>query len=296
MSINNYCDFLTNNETIIQNYLLVVIGYTWFFWGTIALCNRKVFNFNPPNFFLHLGGWGPLIIAVTFHSCETSNLFTSLKNILSITYNTNISFRIILISIFLPMILVFTAAFLAKFINIGKKIQYDPSHTFVKGLQIYIAVFLICMFLIAFEEGGWRGYLLPKLNSYFYYRGSFFGDYKIDSGFVLGIFWGIWHFPIFFWNEYPIAFNDRFGKVIPYFISYCLTLGSISVFINWLYIISGSAMVGLFVHSSLNASVASLGVTRTNNLFVFIFLVSLPLIFNLRSLTSFLRINLYNFQ
>ena len=62
----------------------------------------------------------------------------------------------------------------------------------------WVMVFAICLVMIVMEEAGWRGYMLPRLL-------LAFDNDIILSGLVLGFAWGLWHLPIFFWDEYPLS-------------------------------------------------------------------------------------------
>lgn len=113
-----------------------------------------------------------------------------------------------------------------------------------------VLVWLMPMFLYTFlasgmEEPGWRGYMLPNLQARMSAK---------KASFVIGIVWGIWHWPVFI----PI-YMDALGSaggvpqaVITLLIQLALyTAGSImsQVFIyTWLYNRTGSVFLCILYH------------------------------------------------
>lgn len=95
------------------------------------------------------------------------------------------------------------------------------------------------------EELGWRGYLLPKLRSFFSNRVAMV---------ITGIIWGLWHLPV-------IVMGHNYGK--DYFgypwlgilamVIFCVMLGIIEGYIS---IRIKSAIPAAMIHSTVNAGAA----------------------------------------
>ncbi len=82
------------------------------------------------------------------------------------------------------------------------------------------------------EEGGWRGFALPKLESRFK---------ALDSSLILGIIWACWHIPFYF-VEARMAF----------YILFPLTL-VITILMTWGYNnTNGSLIIPIIFHFSFN--------------------------------------------
>lgn len=120
----------------------------------------------------------------------------------------------------------------------------------VAGQVLTVLVWLVPMFLYTFlasgmEEPGWRGYLLPSLQTRMSAK---------KASFIIGIVWGIWHWPVFI----PIYMNalDSAGGVpqaaITLLIQLVLyTAGSImsqAIIYTWLYNRTGSAFLCILYH------------------------------------------------
>jgi membrane protease YdiL (CAAX protease family) len=86
------------------------------------------------------------------------------------------------------------------------------------------------------EEVGWRGYALPALADRFGLRAA---------GIVVGVFWALWHLPLFF-----VAAADTFGQSLPLYVSQVVGL---SVAMTWLFAHTrGSLLLAMLMHSAIN--------------------------------------------
>lgn len=86
------------------------------------------------------------------------------------------------------------------------------------------------------EEAGWRGWMLPELQKRFS---------PLSSSMVLGIVWGLWHFPLFLNGQYtgePALVLAKAGAC-------CL----IAIMFTWLYNRSGgSLLLAVVMHTAFN--------------------------------------------
>lgn len=96
-----------------------------------------------------------------------------------------------------------------------------------------------------FEEPGWRGYALPRLQSM---AGPLVGTL------VLGILWGAWHLPQFLVPEWAAENGGSDPGTIGLFLLLVLTLAPL---LTWVYNgTRGSLFLAMVTHSSINASLA----------------------------------------
>jgi uncharacterized protein len=113
-----------------------------------------------------------------------------------------------------------------------------------------VLIWLVPMFLYTFlasgmEEPGWRGYLLPSLQTRFSAK---------KASIIVGIVWGIWHWPVFL----PIYMNTLSSPggapqaIITLLIQLILyTAGSMlseALIYTWLYNRTGSAFLCILYH------------------------------------------------
>jgi membrane protease YdiL (CAAX protease family) len=93
------------------------------------------------------------------------------------------------------------------------------------------------------EELGWRGYALPRILE----KRS-----ATVSAILLGLPWGIWHFPSFFMSGLPQA-----GAQIPAFL---LTAVSLSIIVTWVFVNTGqNVFLSFLIHYSVNFTYTLIG-------------------------------------
>ena len=92
------------------------------------------------------------------------------------------------------------------------------------------------------EEGGWRGYALPRLL-------QIMGP--VTASVVLGLLWGAWHLPFWF-------VPGSYQQDIP-FIGYVLAAGLLSVVYTQVYLAAGRSLaICIFLHFCINLAGALL--------------------------------------
>jgi hypothetical protein len=124
-----------------------------------------------------------------------------------------------------------------------------PPFTMIRKELNLIPLYLVMVVLMPWngpvgEEFGWRGYLLPKLQSRYN---------PLIASLLIGAVWGVWHLPDFFAAEGVISSMVSavgFIFLIPY------TLGTIanSIFMTWLYNkTNASALIaGIIWHAAID--------------------------------------------
>jgi uncharacterized protein len=122
-------------------------------------------------------------------------------------------------------------------------IQGDPVDSVRAGLPAWSwALFVLrsivftALVVAVGEEAGWRGWMLPELQKRFS---------PLLSSILLGVIWGLWHFPLFLNGQYaqdPILVFAKAGA--------CAFL---AILFTWLYNRSGgSLLLAVILHTALN--------------------------------------------
>jgi membrane protease YdiL (CAAX protease family) len=96
------------------------------------------------------------------------------------------------------------------------------------------------------EELGWRGFMLPRLQSRYN---------ALVSSLVIGVVWTFWHTPLF-WapSGSPISGNPVTIAAIGWFLASALSL---SILYTWIYNnTKGSVLIAIVLHSVVNAGIA----------------------------------------
>lgn len=92
------------------------------------------------------------------------------------------------------------------------------------------------------EEGGWRGFALPRLQEKFN---------ALTSSLILGTIWAVWHLPLFF-----IPGSDQSNIFFPIYLALNIAF---STYITWLYNnTKGSLLITILAHFCVNISMATI--------------------------------------
>lgn len=112
------------------------------------------------------------------------------------------------------------------------------------------------------EEVGWRGWLLPALQN----RLS-----PLISTVLLGIVWGLWHFPLFITGAYNEPPQMVFAKV-----GVCVFLG---VLFTCLHNRSnGNVLVAILLHTALNSTQRFIPMTEEMGMLMLLTVLALPFV------------------
>jgi membrane protease YdiL (CAAX protease family) len=108
------------------------------------------------------------------------------------------------------------------------------------------AIFLVIGFFSGplFEEPGWRGFALPRLERD---RGPLVGTL------ILGILWGAWHLPQFLVPEWA---GQNGGSDLATIAEFLVLVMTLSPLLTWVYNRTGSLFLAMVTHASINASLA----------------------------------------
>ncbi len=196
-------------------YLFGVLIWTWSFLGLAAVLGGGLYSF--PNVILAvLGGLGPAIVAGLLISagCWDPNLDRSAWAFYRRAFNPRtLSWRWMLLILGLVLVLA-----------VGP-VLFDGSALREKGLFEAgpLLTLLIGLFFGALEEPGWRGYAQDGLQRRIP---------VIWASLVVGVFWALWHLPLFLIGG---TYQAGLGLGSPAFWSFNLALILGSPVYTWVY-------------------------------------------------------------
>jgi membrane protease YdiL (CAAX protease family) len=95
------------------------------------------------------------------------------------------------------------------------------------------------------EELGWTGFAVPRLRR----RYSVF-----TTGFVVGLFWGVWHILPTYWGSGDSSGALSLSLLMPPCLFYIGVLPAYRVLMVWVYDRIRSLFVSILMHASLTAS------------------------------------------
>lgn len=126
------------------------------------------------------------------------------------------------------------------------------------GLQpLYTVVPMFIFLTIAAgigEEFGWRGFLLPRLQS---------RHNALVSGLIVGVAWATWHVPLFFIKGTSQYEQQLTGGLLPAILGYAVFVIAQSVQFTWLFNnTKGSVLLAAVFHGASNAWAGYIDVYR----------------------------------
>ncbi len=224
------------------SYFVLTFSFSWLLWLPVVLGHLGVIPF-PTNKlaepFFFAGVFGPMFGAsvLTYRAEGGAGLRRFFGRLLDARFPIVWWGAIFL----LPLTLQAVAHFLP--LLWGESVPPSYISSPVMFLQIFLLVTLLGG---GQEEVGWRSYALDRLQA----RYS-----TLLSSLILGMFWAVWHLPLWFMPGTSQPFTP-FGA----FFIMCLSL---SVILSWIYNNTGKSMMAVILtHGMVNASHPLLPVIR----------------------------------
>jgi uncharacterized protein len=127
----------------------------------------------------------------------------------------------------------------------GAQASFEAS-TVPSELVKYVVLGPVLLFIggPVFEEIGWRGFALPRLQ-------RLYGP--LAASLVLGILWGLWHLPLFL---IP-AWDTPHGSLLDVALFVVLAV-AIAIVLTWVFNnTKGSVLLAILAHGSINAGIAT---------------------------------------
>lgn len=213
-------------------FYILAFGIAWLGWLPAVLGSRGVAPFDSPAFqlLLLLPALAPALAALivtqaTYGKTAVGDLFKALVRwrVAPVWYA---------LAVLIPLLLLLAARFLTTVLHLTD-ISSQPQGNLI-GLAV--SAFVLSLFSNPWEEVGWRGFALPHLQKR--YRAAL-------ATLIVGVLWGLWHVPLFFWRGNPMSSYP----FLPWFIG---TLAGAYLY-TWIYNSTrGSLFLTTIFHIVLN--------------------------------------------
>lgn len=215
--------------------LIPIFLYTW----TIDLSNSGVLPFKVPVAVALTLGWGFILVSIfmtwaTLGKEEMAKLFKRY-------FIWRAGWKWWLVALLLSPVLQFTSVLLTPWLA---RIPADFSHPMIREvvplnapLFALVVPWILFEILTNGEEIGWRGYVLPRLQTKYN---------ALISSLIVGVIWSIWHLPKF------LGSGTSSGHSVFWFTVFSL---AISVLYTWLYNNTrGSLLLVVLFHAAQNTA------------------------------------------
>jgi uncharacterized protein len=217
------------NHPVIWFYILA-FAISWFGWVPLALGSRGIAPFDNPYFqiLLIFPAVGPTLAAVIVSMTVLGK--TGVRSLFKAFTHWRVGFLWYIVAVLGPVVLSFAAQLITRLFGL------PAIHSGQQGFSFFLTVLVSSLVANPWEELGWRGFALPRLQKQYN---------ALLASLIVGLLWGLWHLPLFFWvggsmAEYPF---------IPWFIG----LIANTFLFTWLYnSTKGSLLLVALFHIALN--------------------------------------------
>jgi len=212
---------------VVWFYVLAFV-IPWLGWLPIVVGSHGVSPFDSPvlQFLLILPVIGPALAAiiVTWASAGKTGISLLLKPLLQWRVGV----------LWLGIAVVAPALFLVvgKMATQALGLVATPEPQGNNIVAIAISALVISLLSNPWEEVGWRGFALPRLQK---------GHNALMATLAVGVLWGLWHLPLFFWTGNPMSDYP--------FLAWFIGTVAVSFVYTWLYnSAKGSLLVVTLFH------------------------------------------------
>jgi len=161
-----------------------------------------------------------------------------LKSLASRLLKWKIEFKFYLIALFIAPVLILLSYFSLSFFHS----KFIPTIFSSNDVMMLVVGGIVGGFVAGiFEELGWTGFVTPKLRTKYS---------VVISGLLLGIVWGIWHFPLFMRQD-PAG---QIPLIVLLMASLVAHLPAFRVLMTWVYDRTQSLLIAILMHMSFTAS------------------------------------------
>jgi uncharacterized protein len=221
----------------LASYFAITFVFTWTILGLAILSAQGIIDLPiSATVLVTVGTLGPTVAAIIASRLESGR--SGMNALLAQAGRWRVRPIWYIAAIFIPGLIMLTAFLLWRLLGAPALPAPPPA------AWISIPILIVALLLPAlFEEIGWRGYALPRLQT---------RNNALSASLLLGIIQAFWHLPI--WFIPGMGFE---GLPFPY---YALLVTGLSVLAGWLYNSTGGSVliVGL-LHAAINSFPAPWG-------------------------------------
>ena len=208
-------------------YFLLTYAISWAFMIPVAASAQGLLKQQIPYALYYLASFGPLAAALIVTAITEGR--AGIRTLLSGLLKWRVGIGYVAFSVIAPIVL-FGIAVLVTRMTTGAwpdlRLLGQADYLPYLGIPGVLILWLLTYGLG--EEVGWRGFALPRLQR---------NRTAASAALILGVFWGLWHLPAFFFRDTYIAMG-LLG--LPIFL---VSVSFASVVFTWLYNSTGGSLL-----------------------------------------------------
>ena len=212
-------------------YILAFV-ISWLGWIPVAAGARGIAPFDNPyfQFLLILPAIGPALAAII--AARIVHGKAGIRDLLRPLFQWRVGAIWYILAVISPVVLLMAGKVLTGLLGFVVT-QAQPQGNI---LPVVMGAFVMSLFSNPWEEIGWRGFALPRLQKR--YNALF-------ATLIVGVLWGLWHLPLFFWIGNPMSDYP--------FVLWFISVVAGAFLYTWLYnSAKGSILIVTLFHVALN--------------------------------------------
>ncbi len=223
-------------------FYLLAFAISWLGWLPMVAGSRGVAPLQHPLFqvLLLLPAIGPALAAILVTAANEGK--AGVNRLFKPLVQWRVGAAWVLVAVVAPALLLLAGKIVTQVLGLAA-----PSAPRGNVLGLAMATLVMSVLSNTWEEVGWRGFALPRLQKRYN---------ALGATLVVGVLWGLWHLPLFFWKDNPMSAYP--------FLSWFIGTVALSFIYTWLYnSAQGSLlMVTLFhvLHNTFGVVIAGVAV------------------------------------
>ncbi len=221
-------------------YFVVALGWSWLCWLTVITLG---FSMESAQGFIlaMLGLLGPLIggLVGTYSTYGKQGRRDFWRRVIDVRRIPGRWYAVIFL--FTPVLFVISVALDLLSGGAGGYWE-EPALKMIEN-PLYFFPFALSIFLVGpMEEFGWRGYALNRLQEERWNA--------LNSGLIVGVFWSLWHLPLFFMEG---TYQHNLGAGSLPFWMFMVGIVPLSIVFTWIFNNTGRSTLGaMLFHFAVN--------------------------------------------
>jgi len=173
-------------------FYILAFAISWPGWLPMVASSRGIAPFDHPLFqvLLLLPAIGPALAAVIVTAANDGK--AGIDRLFRPLGQWRVGAVWLMIAVIAPALFLLAGKIVTQALGLSATTASPGDH--IVGMAI--ATFVMSLFSNTWEEVGWRGFALPRLQK----------NYNaLVATLVVGVLWGLWHLPLFLWKDNPMS-------------------------------------------------------------------------------------------
>jgi membrane protease YdiL (CAAX protease family) len=204
-------------------FYILAFAISWLGWMPMVAGSQGISPFDHPlfQFLLLMPAIGPALAAVIVTAANDGK--AGIHCLFEPVWQWRVGVVWLMIAVIAPALLLLAGKIVTQALGLSATTESLGSNI----VGMVIATLVMSLFSNTWEEVGWRGFALPRLQK---------NHNALVATLVVGVLWGVWHLPLFFWMGNPMSNYP--------FLAWFIGTVAVSFVYTWLY---NSTQGSLFV-------------------------------------------------